>query len=281
MSSAPAIYVSADMEGTAGVCSWKQCDPGDEHEYPVFRRFMTREVRAAIEGAREAGARRVTVNDSHWSMRNLLFDELPGDDDLRVISGAPKPWSMMEGFGPHADAVFFTGYHAKAGDCATLAHTFSDAVYSVSVNGTPCSEALLNAALAGSYGVPVVLIAGDGTIVAEATRAMPWAVGVAVKDAIGFTAVNSLTPEAACDAIRAGAREAVGRIATARPFVFDPPFELTIETAKVEHADFIELLPGFARAGGRTVRFTANEYVPLLEAFIAATRIAAAADAIA
>jgi D-aminopeptidase len=35
---------------------------------------MTLEVRAAIEGAREAGASRVVVNDSHWSMRNLLFD---------------------------------------------------------------------------------------------------------------------------------------------------------------------------------------------------------------
>ena len=48
------LYISCDMEGTAGVCSWKQCDPSDAHEYPVFRRYMTREVRAAIEGAREA-----------------------------------------------------------------------------------------------------------------------------------------------------------------------------------------------------------------------------------
>ena len=57
------LYISCDMEGTAGVCSWKQCDPSDAHEYPVFRRYMTREVRAAIEGAREAGVRRVLVND--------------------------------------------------------------------------------------------------------------------------------------------------------------------------------------------------------------------------
>lgn len=100
------IYISCDMEGTAGVCSWKQCDPSDAHEYPLFRRYMTGEVRAAIEGAREGGAREIVVNDSHWSMRNLLLDELPGDDDLRVISGAPKPWSMMQGFDAPADAVF-------------------------------------------------------------------------------------------------------------------------------------------------------------------------------
>lgn len=280
MNSGP-LYISCDMEGTAGVCSWKQCDPSDSHEYPTFRRFMTLEVRAAIEGAREAGRREIIVNDSHWSMRNLLLDELPDDDDLRVISGAPKPWSMMQGLRRAVAGVFFTGYHAKAGDCATLSHTFSESIYAVAVNGTPCSEALLNAALAGSQGIPVLLITGDRTIVEETTRAMPWAVGVAVKDAVGFSAVNSLTPQAACDAIRAGAREAIERIDDARPFLFDAPCELTIETAGVEHADFIELMPGFARIGGRAVRFTSSDYPTLLEAFVAATRIAAAANAIA
>jgi D-amino peptidase len=275
------IFISCDMEGTAGVCSWKQCDPSDAHEYPVFRRYMTREVRAAIEGARAGGAREVLVNDSHWSMRNLLFDELPDDDGLRVISGAPKPWSMMQGADGACDAALFTGYHAKAGDCATLSHTSSELVYSVTINGTPCSEALLNAALAGSYGVPVVLVTGDRTIVEESTRALPWAVGVAVKDAIGFSAVNSLTPQAACEAIRAGAREAIARIERAKPFSFEPPFELILETAGVEHADFIELMPGFSRAGGRAVRFETRDYPALFAAYIAATRIGAAADPVA
>jgi D-amino peptidase len=242
---------------------------------------MTAEVAAAIAGAREGGAQSIVLNDSHWSMHNLLLDELPGDGDLRVVSGAPKPWSMVQGLHDATDAVFFTGYHAKAGDCATLSHTYSEAIYSVSVNGTPCSEALLNAALAGSYGVPVVLITGDRTIVEETTRAMPWAVGVAVKEAIGFSAVDSLTPAASCEAIRSGAREAMSRIGKAKPFVFQPPLQLTIETASVEHADFIELMPGFSRIGGRAVRFVADEYPLLLRAFIAATRIAAAANVIA
>ncbi|MBV8197629.1 MAG: M55 family metallopeptidase [Candidatus Eremiobacteraeota bacterium] len=272
------VFISCDMEGTAGVCSWSQCDPENRHEYPVFRRLMTREVAAAIEGARLGGATQILINDSHWSMRNLLLDELPDDGGVRVISGAPKPWSMMQGLNDGADAAFFTGYHAKAGDAATLAHTFSDDVYSVSVNGVACSEALLNAALAGSYGVPVVLITGDRTIVEETLASLPWAVGVTVKEPIGYSAVNSLTPHASRHAIRDGAKEAMGRIAAARPFTFDPPFELTIETAAVEHADFIELLPGFTRIGGRVVRFAAPEYPRVMEAFIAATRIAAAAN---
>ncbi len=271
------VYISADMEGTAGVCAWDQCDPSNAHEYPVFRRYMSREVRAAIEGAREGGARQILVNDSHWSMHNLLLEELPDDDDLRVISGAPKPWSMAQGLDAGAHGVFFTGYHAKAGDLGTLSHTFSEAIYAVTINGTACSEALLNAALAGSYGVPVVLVTGDRTIVDECARTMPWIVGVAVKDAIGYSAVDSMTPKEACQAIRAGARDAVAGIERARPFTFDPPFRMTIETASVEQAAFIELMPGFDRTGGRAVAFEAAEYPALYQAFIAATRIAAAA----
>jgi D-amino peptidase len=266
------------MEGTAGVCAWDQVDPSNSSEYPIYREYMTQEVRAAIEGARDAGVREVLVNDSHWSMRNLVFDELPDDDDIRVISGAPKPWSMVQGLDTGVDAAFFTGYHAKAGDAGTLSHTYTDNVYNVSVNGTRCSEALLNAALAGSYGVPVVLITGDRTIVEETTRAMPWAVGVVVKESIGYFAVNSLTPEAAQAAIRAGAHEAIERIPQAQPFTFTAPFELTIETAGVEHADFIELMPGFTRIGGRAIRFISNDYPTAMQAFIAATRMAAAAD---
>ena len=266
------------MEGTAGVCSWSQCDPENRHEYPTFRRAMTREVAAAIEGAREGGATQIVVNDSHWSMRNLIPDELPDDGAVRLVTGAPKPWSMVEGLAQGTDAALFTGYHAKAGDAATLAHTFSDDIYRVAVNGVACSEALLNAALAGSYGVPVVLITGDRTIVQETLHHLPWAVGVAVKDAIGFSAADSLTPGAARLAIRNGAREAMGRMARARPFTFEPPLELTIETAAVEHADFMELLPGFARAGGRAVRAVPLDYPSLYASFVAATRIAGAAN---
>jgi D-amino peptidase len=276
------LYVSCDMEGTAGVCSWKQCDPSDRHEYPIYRRYMTQEVRAAIEGARDGGAREILVNDSHWSMHNLLFDELPGDDNLRVLSGAPKPCSMGQGLDASFDAVFLTGYHAKSGDAAALSHTMTDeVVYSVSINGTACSEALVFAALAGSFGVPVVLVTGDRTIVDETLRRVPWATGVAVKDSIGFSAVNSLTPRAAQEAIRAGALRAVRGISQAKPFVFEPPYELVVESVTVEQADFIELMPAFERTGARAVRFCAPDYLSVLRAFIVATRIGAAATPIA
>ena len=272
------LYVSADMEGTAGVCSWSQVDPANPHEYPMYRRYMSREVRAAIDGARAASPCEVLVNDSHWDMRNLLWDELP--DDVRVISGSRKPLSMAEGAQERYDAAFFTGYHAAIGSGgAVLAHTYSDtSIYEVRVNGTPCSEALLNAALFGLYGTPVVLVTGDRATVESTLRSLPWATGVVVKDAVGYYAANSLAPEAACRAIAAGARDAIVNLAAAQPFAFEPPIELVIEAVKAEQADFMELLPRFERIGGRTVRFTSGDYASAFHAFLCAMRLGNAAN---
>jgi len=46
------VYISADMEGVAGVVGKQQLTP-QGFEFQQFREFMTAEVNAAIEGARE------------------------------------------------------------------------------------------------------------------------------------------------------------------------------------------------------------------------------------
>lgn len=272
------LYISADMEGTAGVCSWAQVDPSNTHEYPVYRRYMNREVHAAIAGARSIAECNVTINDSHWDMRNLLWEELPSD--VRAISGARKPLSMVQGAEERFDFAFFTGYHGAIGaERSVLAHTYSnETIYEVRVNGISCSEAMLNAAMLGEYGTPVILVTGDRGTVESALVDLPWATGVIVKDAIGYFSAQSLTPEAACAAIAAGAAEAIANRAHARPITFKGPITLEIDTAAVEHADFIELLPKFRRIKGRTIAFHAPDYATAFRAFLAAMRIAAAAN---
>jgi D-amino peptidase len=273
------LYISADMEGTAAVCSWTQVDPADAAEYPYYRTLMSREVRAAIDGARAAGVSDVLVNDSHASMRNISWDELPAD--VRMIYGNRKPFSMSEGIDDTFSAAFFTGYHAAAGERdGTLDHTYtSQTLYRTRVNGKACSEAMLNAAVLGTYGVPVVLITGDTTIVEQTKTEMPWITGVAVKQSIGRYAVNSISPAAARAAIAAGARTAIERIAEAKPYRFEPPITLELEFVSTQNADFVELIPGFERAGGRTVRYSHDDYRVIFRAYHAAFRLGGAANA--
>lgn len=273
------LYISADMEGTAAVSSWTQVDPKNATEYPYYRKLMSLEVRAAIDGAREAGATDVLVNDSHSSMRNVLWDELPSD--ARMIYGNRKPFSMSQGIDATFGAAFFTGYHAAAGVAdGVLGHTYSpDTLYTVRVNGMACSEAMLNAAVLGMHGVPVALITGDRATVEGVRAAMPWVTGVIVKESIGYFSVDSLSPIEARERIRAGARTAIARVADAKPYVFDTPVKLEIDFVRVENADFADLIPGVDRIGPRSIRFVHDDYRVVFKAFLAAMRLGAAANA--
>jgi D-amino peptidase len=266
------------MEGTAAVASWTQVDPKNTTEYPYYRRLMSREVRAAIDGAREAGAREILVNDSHSAMRNVLWDELP--DDVRMIYGSRKPLSMAEGAQGRYDAAFFTGYHAAIGTRdGALDHTYtSETVYEVRLNGAACSEAMLNAAVLGAYGTPVVLITGDRVTVEQTKRVMPWITGVVVKESIGRYSVDSLSPARACAAIRAGATEALRALPAARPYLIEPPLTLDIDYVRTHNADFAELIPGFERTGGRSTRFVHDDIAIVFRAFMAAIRLGGVAN---
>lgn len=274
------IYISCDMEGVAGVCSWEQVDARSfTPDYLIYRRYMTAEVNAAIDGARSAGAGDILVNDSHGPMRNLLLDELPGG--VRVLSGNRKPLSMVQNVSADFGGVFFTGYHGAIGDAnATLAHTYAPAVvYNARINGVTCSEATINAGLAGFYGVPVLLVTGDRVTVEGAKAQMPWITGVIVKESIGNYSTDSISPAAAqaliCDAAAAAVRNA----SQAKPYRFEPPIELEIDLSRVEQADFIELIPGFSRPGARTVRFVHDDFPTVFRAFVAAFRMGAVAGA--
>src|SRR5256884_8358281 len=160
------------MEGIAGVVHESQTDPtspAHAAEYGRCRRLMTAEANAAIEGARAGGPSKIVVSDRHWFMRNLLAEELHQAAEL--LSGDPKPRSMVEGIEAGFDAALFIGYHARAGTRhAILDHTYADRIHEVRLNGRPVGELGINAALAGVAGVPVALVSGDAALAAEARQ---------------------------------------------------------------------------------------------------------------
>ena len=268
------LYVSSDMEGIAGVCSWQQVDARTPHpDYAIFRRFYTQEVASAIAGARAAGATEVLVNDSHGPMRNLLLDELPAD--VRVISGNRKPFSMVQHADGDFDGAFFVGYHGAAGDAnAVLCHTYSPSViYDVSLNGMRCSEATLNAALLGYFGAPLLMATGDRSTVEGIQTQMPWVRGVVVKESIGNFAASSMVPAAAQRAIRREAEAAVRNASAAKPFRVESPVALDVRFVSAAQAHLVATLPGFERTGSREVRFVHDEYPVVFKAFVASWRL--------
>ncbi len=256
------------MEGIAGITALEQTDPVGQPEYAYSCRLMTAEVRAACEAAGAAGATEILVNDSHWNMRNIIHEELP--PDVRLIRGSLKPLSMNQGLDPSCDAAAFVGYHAPVGTAdAILDHTYSgDTAYAVRINGELCSEARINAAVAGSFGVPVIFISGDQSACADARAFLPWIETVEVKQAVGRYAAASLSPSAAQAAIKAGMRSAVkGYKTTAKPYRFESPVRLEIVFTSTAKADLAALLPGSIRVDARTLRFDHDDFLTVFKVF--------------
>jgi D-amino peptidase len=250
------VFISADMEGVAGVVSGEQLVAAG-FEYERFRELMTAEVLAAIEGAREAGATGFVVADSHNLALNLLVDRFP--DDVTLIRGFPRPLSMMEGIDDGFDAVFFTGYHTAATNPhGVRAHTISSARFTaIELDGRPMPESGLNAAVAGHYHVPVVLVTGDDRTAEETGALIPGIESVVVKRALGHHAAASMTPAAACDAIRAGARRAVERRRDIEPLQVGTPVRLDLHFRSYRQAELLAYLPMVARPTARSIRYEA------------------------
>src|SRR5687767_13832681 len=195
------VYISVDMEGVTGAVSAEQLGPTG-FEYQRFREFMTAEALAAIQGAREAGATEIVVSDSHGNGQNLLIDRFPAD--ITIIRSWPRPLMMMEGIDSTFHAAIFIGYHSATTNLKGVrAHTISSArLTSVELNGVPMGESGINAAIAGHFGVPVVMISGDDAAVDEARSLLGDIEGAVVNRAISFHSAATITPEAGQNLIR-------------------------------------------------------------------------------
>src|SRR5512144_2888614 len=254
------ILIAADMEGITGVTTWDQVNPGHA-EYARFRKLMTQDVNAAIRGAYEAGAEEVIVADGHWNGTNILIEEL--DPRARLNSGSPSPFSMMQGIDESVNGVIFVGYHARNGSAnAILDHTWSSkTVSNVWLNEILTGEYGLNAAVAGRFGVPVIMVSGDQTACAQVTELLGDVETAVVKQASSRFAAECLSPQVTQETICQSAERAVQRLAEGNvpePFVLEKPITVTVEFFTSDMADRAMRIP-FTQRMDRRVSLTMQE----------------------
>jgi D-amino peptidase len=252
------VYISADMEGVAGVVSGDQLGPSS-FEYERFRGFMTNEVLAAIEGARAAGATEFLVSDSHGNGENLLIEKFP--KDVQIVRSWPRPLGMMQGVDDSFAAVLFVGYHSSTTNPQGVrAHTMSSAnLADLRLNGVSVPEAGLNAAIAAHYKVPVAMISGDDAIVKEAQGLLGPVEGAVVKWAYGFHSARTLTPEASCDRIREAAQKGVARAKELKPWAVSAPVTVDVRFKNYRPSEVLAYLPIVERTDAHSVRFKAKD----------------------
>ena len=256
------IYISADMEGVVGVVTGDQLGPSG-FEYGRFREFMTREVLAAIDAAKAAGATEVLVSDSHGNGENILIEMLP--EDVMIVRSWPRPLMMMQGIDETFDAAIFLGYHSGTHNTAGVrAHTISSArLADVRLNGRSVPEAGISAAIAGHFGVPVIMISGDDAAVAEAQELIGDIEGAVVKWNYGFHSARTLTPAAAYRLIGEKVTAAIARLDSFEPFVMRAPVTLDVRFKSYRPAQVLSYLPIVEQVDSHTIRYIGNTIVDI------------------
>jgi D-amino peptidase len=259
------VYISVDMEGVAGISDWEQCLAGGD-DYQLGRDLVLGEVNAAIDGAVEAGATGILVNDSHSLMRNLPPGELGGD--ASYLSGRFKPLYMMEGLDPSYDAALLLGYHAAMPTPGVLSHTYNPrAIANVTLNGTVTGEAGVNALVAMAHGVPIEVITGDQYVGPEAAPFCPGLTVVEVKTSISRYAAEHLHPRVARQRIREGVYQALSEPSAATP-VIHLPATLEVQLLSPDMAEQATWLRGVERVASTTVAFTDDDPLRLYRTFM-------------
>ena len=261
------ILISVDMEGVAGVVTAEQLGPSG-FEYERFRRFMTDEALAAINGAFEAGATEIVVADAHGNGQNLLIEKFP--DDVRIIRSWPRRFGMVAGIDASFDGVILIGYHASTHNMKGVrAHTFSSArLTDVRVNEHSVSEGMWAAMVTGHFDVPVIMISGDDIATKEITDFLGDVEVAVVKEAYGFHSANTLTPAAAVRLIKDASSKAVGRLKDFNPYKITGPVKLEVSFKNYQPSAVLEYLSIVERIDSHSIRFTGKDMVEVADFFV-------------
>ncbi len=257
------IYISADIEGIAGVVTREHTTP-QGFEYQSARVWMTDSVTAAANACYAAGASEVVISDSHGNAQNLLLDRLP--KGVALVRSWPRPLSMMQGVEVGKfDGALFIGYHAGATNVGgILAHTFRSAsLREVRVNGKAVPEAGINAAIAGHFGVPVLLVSGDDVCIGETVAILPDIEPVTVKWAHSRFSARTLMPEASYELIAEGVKRAIKRRKKIKPHVVEGPITLEVSYLYRAPVDYLVMLKGIERLDAFTIRYVADDILDL------------------
>ena len=222
------IFIVTDLEGVSGVFSTElQCVPLESPRFQEARKLLTGEVNAAVDGLLEGGATGVVVWDGHDSSRSLSALDI--NPKALLLTGQPVA-PTLELDSSYA-AMVFIGQHAMAGAMnGILNHSFSSlGVENMWVNNKLVGEIGVRVMLAGTMGVPTIMLSGDAAACQEFHALVPQAECAAVKSGASRTAGFMLPHPAAAALIREKARRAMERLGEIPPYRIEGPVEAKIQ----------------------------------------------------
>ncbi len=261
------IYIMVDLEGITGiVSSERQARPGSDG-YEEARKLLMSDLNAAIEGALEGGATEIVVYDMHYYGLNVILNEL--HPRAKVVVGNPHVVPRELGLNESFQGVMMVGYHAMAETKgALLPHTYALDMKSLHLNGILMGEIGLEAAIAGTFGVPLIMVSADSKGTKEAEKLLKDVEGAVVKYAIAKEGAVCLPPLATREIIKKRAKIAVERIDGFTPYKARAPYEIELEFYEASSAEKASKISGVNRLDEATIQLTGDDLSLMWNTFI-------------
>lgn len=253
------IYILADMEGISGIRKIEQVQPGGNEYWAEGVPLMEADIEAAVAGCRAGGATEVIVADTHAGGGQLRLSKMGGAAVYETPGPDPAPQCMMPGLDDSFAGVILLGHHGMAGTLnGFLDHSFSSStIFEMRLNGRPIGEIGVEAAYAGHYNVPVIMVSGDKAAAVEARDFLGDVECAVVKWGVGRNRARCLPVGQAHELISATAKRAVQRAATRgvfRPFIPNLPATLEVTHYRSDYAEQAMFERWWRRVDARTVR---------------------------
>jgi len=250
------VYISADIEGISDIVTGLSTMRSG-HDFGIARKRFAKEINAAVRACFDFGCSDVTICEGHADMENLIIEDL--DPRIRLISGAMRQSLQMEGIEMGYDAYISFG-HAGAGlnIDGVLNHCYNGRkIYNVRLNGqTMNTETIINATIAGHYGIPLIAVIGDSAVVREVKEFVPNCEGVAVKEGLSRHCAISYHPQVCEQMIYDGVSIALKKAADIKPLDLGSQITLEIDYKETSMADSACLVPGVVRLAPRTISYS-------------------------
>lgn len=261
------IFIMVDMEGISGVVDFNKQATPEGSDYQRAREYLMSDVNAAIEGAIEAGAKEIVVFDMHYYGLNILLDKI--NPQVKVVIGKPAKIYPLLKLDESCKGMMMIGYHAMAGTKGGLiTHTYDFSMKNLYLNDILIGEIGMEAAIAGTYGVPLIMVSGDSKAMKEVKELPTDFEKAVVKYAINEHSALCLPLSVTRKIIKEKAKSAVKKIEEYKPYVVSSPYIIRVEFFETLGTEKAVKIHGIKRLGDKMVEFKGDDLPFLWENFI-------------
>lgn len=257
------LFLHWDMEGASGIFTREQAwyweNGVREHVAQQARELFTSDVNSASAAALEAGATELIVCDTHHGGGNLIREKLLNDPRITYLyrsvgmENGKRRW--MPGLDATVDGLLLPGHHAKTlTPNAFLPHNWNHEWLDFTINGLSVGEIGIETCYAGHWDVPLIFVQGDEAACYEARQQFPGVVTAAIKRG-NNERCTGLEPAAAREETARRVKEAIAKLANAKPKPFKPdlPMTITLRMRTIDAAAKAAQRPGVSRMDDHTL----------------------------